>query len=93
MEAKQACWDWVEKGGVFYVWYPADENLFWNGYSQYVERTDERNIRNCFLEEETNQWIGSSSNGKKGKTYRYGEDDLAKIFNPKVKKVIKRFKW
>ena len=90
-EAKDACEEWVLKGGTYQVEYK-------NGLLPYRVGTDKvrdirtRNLRECFDESRTNQVIGlTQKRAKEGGSY--DAEYLYEGNANKSRKVIKKFKY
>ena len=90
-EAKEACEEWVLKGGTYQVEYK-NGLLLYGGSTNKVRDIRTRNLRECFDERRTNQVIGfTQKRAKEGGFY-----DAKYLYEGnynKSRKVIKKFKY
>tara|TARA_B100000886_G_C20264956_1_gene424540 strand:- start:115 stop:531 length:417 start_codon:yes stop_codon:yes gene_type:complete len=90
-EAKEACEEWVLKGGTYQVEYK-NGLLPYDGGSVKVRDIRTRNLRECFDESRTNQVIGlTQKRAKEGGSY--DAEYLYEGNANKSRKVIKKFKY
>ena len=81
-EARRACENWKQKGGTYKLYFPSHGKYF------------ERNIRFCFEEVSTRQFIGFVyGKFKRNKKYYRGEQYENLSDKPRLHSYSSRFKW
>ena len=90
-EAKEACEEWVLKGGTYQVEYKNGLSLY-GGSTNKVRDIRTRNLRECFDERRTNQVIGFTQKRAKEGGF-YDAEYLYEGNYNKSRKVIKKFKY